>query len=154
MLPILLILIIFALILFRLSVPRLSPPPDTLGLDENGRLAPCPDIQGCVSTQATRQLHAIDPFSFSGDLAVAQQKMVTLLTDLPEATIITNQPGYIHAEFRSRVFRLIDDVEFSFEQTDGEIQFRSSLRLGYGDIGANRNRMERIRQLWDGTTSS
>jgi uncharacterized protein (DUF1499 family) len=45
----------------------------------------------------------------------------------------------------SMILRFIDDVEFYFDEATGFIEFRSASRLGYGDAGANRQRMETFR---------
>nr|MBP7592461.1 DUF1499 domain-containing protein [Chloroflexota bacterium] len=47
------------------------------------------------------------------------------------------------------VMQFIDDVEFYFDDTEGLIHFRSASRLGYGDGGTNRKRMEETRQMYD-----
>jgi uncharacterized protein (DUF1499 family) len=41
----------------------------------------------------------------------------------------------------------VDDVEFVFDDESKTIHFRSASRIGYGDYGVNRDRMEAIRML-------
>jgi uncharacterized protein (DUF1499 family) len=43
----------------------------------------------------------------------------------------------------------VDDVEFTFDETAGLIHFRSAARLGYGDMGMNRARMEAIQTAYE-----
>jgi uncharacterized protein (DUF1499 family) len=117
---------------------------DNLGV-ENGRLAPCPDSPNCVSTQATDEEHGIAPIAYSGEMDAANATILAILQADPQFTIITNTPTYIHAEARTAVWQFIDDVEFSFDEAEGLIHFRSASRLGYGDAGVNRQRMEAIR---------
>jgi len=57
--------------------------------------------------------------------------------------------NYIHAEFRSSIFRFIDDVEFSFPTDKNIIHVKSASRKGYYDFGANRRRAERLRVTFD-----
>ena len=52
------------------------------------------------------------------------------------------------AEYRSLIFRFIDDVDFLLDEKEGVIHFRSASRVGYSDLGANRKRMERIRKAF------
>jgi len=52
---------------------------------------------------------------------------------------------YLHVEFRSTLFRFVDDVEFVIDEPQGLIHIRSASRVGYSDLGANRKRMEKIR---------
>ncbi len=135
---------IVAFFVLRWLVGRASPMPDNLGV-ENGRLAPCPDSPNCVSTQATDEGYGIAPITYNGETAVAQAAILAILQADPQFTIITDTPTYIHAEAQTAVWQFIDDVEFFFDEADSLIHFRSASRLGYGDGGINRRRMEEIR---------
>jgi uncharacterized protein (DUF1499 family) len=135
---------VFALLRWLL-IPVASPRPDNLGL-QNGRLAPCPDSPNCVSTQAERSLHLIEPILYEAETAVVHQRLLRILDEMPRSTIIRTEPTYIHAEFRSPTWGFIDDVEFYFDEANRLIHFRSAARLGYGDRGVNRARMEEIRE--------
>ena len=44
------------------------------------------------------------------------------------------------------MFGFVDDVEFALDQKESLIQVRSASRLGVDDLGANRKRIETIRQ--------
>lgn len=149
-LVVLIILGVIAFFLLRGLVPRVSPMPDNFGV-ANGRLAPCPDSPNCVSTQATDALHGMEPIAYKGETAVAQAKLLAILAADDSYTLINQTPTYIHAEARSGLWRFIDDVEFFFDEATGLIQFRSASRLGYGDMGANRQRMEAFRNAFSET---
>lgn len=131
----------------RRLVESASPIPDNLGVT-NGRLAPCPNSPNCVSTQATDDLHGIAPISYEGTTQAAHQKIVAILQANSDVTLISETPTYIHAEARSALWRFIDDVEFYFDEAENVIHFRSASRLGYGDGGVNRQRMEAIREAF------
>lgn len=143
---ILIILIVGAVLFFvlRWLVGRVSPMPANLGV-ANGRLAPCPASPNCVSSYADDTEHGIDPIPYDGETAVAQAQILAIIQNMPNSTIVTNEPGYIHAEFRSSIWRFVDDVEFYFDEEASVIQFRSAARLGYEDMNANRSRMKEIR---------
>jgi uncharacterized protein (DUF1499 family) len=130
----------------RWLVQRASPMPDNLGA-ENGRLAPCPQSPNCVSTQAPdeEQEHSIAPIAYEEEASTAHASILAILQADAQFTLITNTPNYIHAEAKSNLWQFIDDVEFFFDEADSLIHFRSASRLGYGDGGANRQRMEAIR---------
>lgn len=134
-----------SLVLFRLMIPQLSPMPENLGLTDEGKLAGCPHSPNCVSTSATTAEQTIAPLTYSEDTAVAQDRLVRLIQEMPSATIQTNEPGYIHAVFATPIMGYRDDAEFYFDEEAGEIQLRSAARLGYSDMGVNRDRIERIR---------
>lgn len=112
------------------------------------RFAPCPDSPNCVSTQAPAddKEHAIAPIPYTGSLANAKQRLLALINTMPDTTIRMDEPDYIHVEYRSRLMRFVDDVEFYLDDATHQIHFRSSSRLGRGDLGVNRKRMEEIRQ--------
>lgn len=112
------------------------------------RFAPCPDSPNCVSTQAPAddKEHAIAPIPYTGSLANAKQRLLALINTMPDTTIMMDEPDYIHVEYRSRLMRFVDDVEFYLDDATHQIHFRSSSRLGRGDLGVNRKRMEEIRQ--------
>jgi uncharacterized protein (DUF1499 family) len=62
------------------------------------------------------------------------------------AHVVEQRDDHLYAEFTTPTLRFVDDVEFC---TDGrEIQVRSASRLGRGDHGVNRRRLEEIRARW------
>ena len=65
-----------------------------------------------------------------------------------DATFVVEEDTYWHVEFRSRVFRFVDDVEFLFDPADRQIHVRSASRVGYSDLGVNRRRIEKICTLF------
>jgi uncharacterized protein (DUF1499 family) len=114
-------------------------------------LAPCPDSPNCVSSLApgSDREHYIAPFSFSGDPAVAWQRLKAAMLAEKRVTIVEERQDYLHAEMRSLIFRFVDDIEFSLAADAGLINVRSASRVGYSDFGANRKRVERIRAAFD-----
>ena len=74
--------------------------------------------------------------------------MLQVLRDHPRTRIVQEEPGYLKAECRSRVFRFVDDVEILFDDGAKQIHFRSASRLGRKDFGVNRERMETIRKAF------
>ncbi len=141
-------LIITLLVLPILSLALLSMTgrrPSNLGV-RDGKLAPCPTSPNCVSTQADDDQHRIEPMSTSLSAEDSLRCLKQVLTEMPRVTIITERPDYLHAEFRSALFRFVDDVEFFITPNEQRIHFRSASRVGHGDLGVNRNRMELIRQ--------
>ena len=79
-------------------------------------------------------------------METAQKKLLSVIAGIPRTRIITKEKRFIHAEFISKIFRFVDDVEFYFDKK-GIISFRSASRWGYSDLGVNRERMETIRNL-------
>ncbi|MCG2747884.1 MAG: DUF1499 domain-containing protein [Desulfobulbaceae bacterium] len=121
-------------------------PPETQLVD--GRLRPCPDKPNCVSSEEQRADAQVAPLAFQGPPAAAWQA-------LKEAVLQTGgefrQEGdqYLWATFTSKVFRFVDDVEFRMVASENLIQVRSASRLGYSDLGVNRKRVEKLRELFN-----
>jgi uncharacterized protein (DUF1499 family) len=117
--------------------------PADLGV-KDGRLALCKRSPNCVSSQAdpADREHYIAPIRSRGDAMAAVRAAVQAM---PRATIIREAPGYLYAEFRTRLVRYVDDVEFWYD--GAVIQVRSASRLGRRDFGVNRRRVEALRAL-------
>jgi uncharacterized protein (DUF1499 family) len=113
---------------------------------ETGLFAPCPDSPNCVSTQAQDEEHGMPSLSYTDSQAEAKQRMVDIVNAMPRSTIVGEADDYLHVEFRSRIFRFVDDVELYFDDANKTVQFRSASRVGYSDMGVNRNRMTEISQ--------
>lgn len=123
--------------------------PERLSLAKVPR-APCPETPNCVAsyTPADDEVHAIAPLPLTGPPAEALAKLKRIVTSLARAKVVREEPGYLHAEFTSQLFRFVDDVEFFVDEGAGVVHFRSASRLGRGDSGVNRRRMEEIRALF------
>lgn len=106
-------------------------------------LPPCPKTPNCVSTQSADAGHRMEPLPY-GDLEEARGRLLTLLAGKKNARVVTVEPTYVHAEFRSALLRFVDDVSFLFDDRTKRLHFRSASRLGRSDFGVNRKRMEGI----------
>jgi len=113
-------------------------PPQNIGV-QDGRLTPCPDSPNCVSSYETEESHSIEP------LVAELNQIEQVLLGLDEANIVDAGDNYLYAEFTSRIMGYVDDVEFLFDPVNGITHVRSASRLGYGDMGVNRKRIEAIR---------
>jgi uncharacterized protein (DUF1499 family) len=82
------------------------------------------------------------PYLKSGEESM--NRLVAIVRDIKRATIVAATPSYLHVEFRSALFRFVDDVEFVPDDSAGVIHFRSASRTGYYDFGVNRKRMKEI----------
>ncbi len=131
--------------LFLLSLT--AERPRNLGV-QDGRLASCPGSPNCVSTQAADREHWIAPISVGSSAISPIETLADIVRSMPRTTIVEQSNNYLRVEFRSLIFRFPDDVEFYFEPESARIHFRSASRVGHSDLGANRDRMETIRQRW------
>lgn len=98
-------------------------------------------------TDANVAYAKISPLKFQGDGPPALARLKKLIeNDFKEATLITESDGYLRYEFKTKLLRFTDDVEFFLPEGEGHIHFRSASRLGRKDLGKNRARMEAIRE--------
>jgi len=119
----------------------------TTGLVE-GKLRACPEKPNCVCSEnypGKQSMHDIPSI-------VANGKDVDLLWGLLKdaviksgGTVVSETDSYLHAEFTSKFFHFIDDVEMRMDRSAGEIHIRSASRIGHSDLGVNR---QRIKQIW------
>ena len=86
----------------------------------------------------------MEPIPFGGSLSEARSRLLEVVCAMPRTTIVVERDDYLKIEFRSRLFRFVDDVEFYLKAERGLIQFRSAARVGYSDLGVNRRRLEKI----------
>ena len=114
--------------------------PDNLGV-RDGQLAACKLSPNCVSSQAnpSDREHYIAPIH--GSMAAVRKAVA----GMPRTTIVSEKENYLYAEFRTKLLRYVDDVEFFHDGT--VIHVRSCSRLGRRDFGVNRKRVEALRAL-------
>lgn len=125
--------------------------PPRLGVTADGRLTACRPTPNCVSSQAdpADAVHYVAPLAFppraGGAPGAAFAELRRVVAGGPRATIVGGAPGYLRAEYRSRIVGFVDDVEFLLDTGARTIHVRSASRLGRSDLGVNRARVEAIR---------
>ena len=153
------LLIVIALIVItgvlagQLGLLKGTPPTD-LGVHE-GKFKPPSKTPNSVSSQASlypdhpqRAYASIAPLSMKGDGdgTATLSRIAGIIKTMDGAEIVKMEPGYLYAQFTTRIMKYVDDAEFWFDPYAGVIQVRSSSRLGSSDLGVNRERIEFIRQ--------
>ncbi|CAM9655331.1 unnamed protein product [Ectocarpus sp. 12 AP-2014] len=133
-----------------LSTAVLTNPPDSssdgLGVVDD-LLADCPSTPTCVSSQDDRPYPFMEPWSYDGPFERAMSRLRNYL-EFNGAKVIASSPRYLRVEFEARnaIPASVDDAEFYFTPGDALVQFRCARRNGPTDFGANRRRMDGIRQ--------
>ena len=132
----------FALLGWWSQRPEITAP----GLVD-GRLRACAPAPRCVcsdSDQTGDTGHWIAPIDLGGAADAARWRVVRETLAAAGGAVTREDQGNLHATFTSRFFRFVDDLEL---RADGRrLQVRSSSRVGYSDLGANRARVEDLRQ--------
>lgn len=109
-------------------------------------IKPCPSSPNCVSSVDPDSKRFYPPYEVGSDPQRAWKELKAILSSLPRTKIVNETDNYINAEFKSRIFGFVDDVEFWLDSEAGEIHCRSAARTGSYDFGVNRRRLFDIEQ--------
>lgn len=125
--------------------------PNDLGA-RDGKLKPPSNTDNSVTSQAAmfpdhpqREYSDIAPLPLRGDGPATIAKIKSLVAAMPGAKIVKSEPDYLYAQYTTRVMKFVDDVEFWYDPQARVIQVRSASRVGKGDMGVNRQRIEAVR---------
>lgn len=105
-------------------------------------LPPCGTLPNCVNSYSGTGGSAIAPLQASAE---QWQELKRWLAQQADWTITDETADFVQAVVKTPLMRFRDDVQLAFISEAGEVQVRSSSRLGISDMGANRNRVESLR---------
>ena len=88
--------------------------------------------------------HYIEAIELAAGAAEESAGSVVAAIESLGGKVTGNDGEIIQATFTSGIFKFVDDVQVRIG-TD-KLQVRSSSRVGHSDLGANRKRIERLRQ--------
>ncbi len=111
----------------------------------DGHLVACPDKPNCVSSEGSTGDFFVEPLEISGSIVRQWQALQDVILEMG-GQIEERDEHFLHATFRSRLFRFIDDVTCRLDSETNSIQIRSASRVGYSDFGINRKRVEELRK--------
>jgi uncharacterized protein (DUF1499 family) len=111
-----------------------------------GRLKQCPGKPNCVNSEFVSDAeHYIEPLAYSADHAAQVLPWLkTIIRDMG-GSIQVEETDYLAATFTSSLFRFVDDLELRIDTDQKTIHLRSASRVGYGDGGVNRKRVELLK---------
>ncbi|MBC7484750.1 MAG: DUF1499 domain-containing protein [Rhizobacter sp.] len=128
-----------------------SSPPADLGV-RDGKLKPPSATDNSVSSQALlypdnprHQAARIAPLPLRGDGAMTLAKIRAVVEAMAGAKVVKSDAGYLYAQCTTPLMKFVDDVEFWYDPAAQVIQVRSASRVGKGDLGVNRKRIEAVR---------
>ena len=98
-------------------------------------LKPCIEVSHCVREEFEVE-NINQPFE------VIKQ----IIESTPRTKIVEKEGDYLHAEVTSRIMKYVDDLEVSYIPENKIIVIRSESRVGEGDFGVNRNRVDIIKR--------
>jgi len=120
--------------------------PEGVGL-KNERLKPCPSKPNCVSSLEEGQ-QSIEPLTYQRSADRTRKRLVTVVKENYSADLKTLSDTYIHLTVTTTL-GFVDDLQFLVRPEQKTIHIRSASRIGYSDLGANRDRIEVIRQRFN-----
>ncbi len=136
-------------LLAALTGCAVSQPPRAVRAQDPQRLTRCASVPACVSSQADLgTFHHVEPFTYTGGEDRALRALLQALRDDGEGAVIDSSRQAVHVTYRTPT-GLIDDLTFVFQPAQGVIDVKSASRLGVADFGANRRRVERLRERFD-----
>ena len=94
-------------------------------------LKPCIQVSHCV-----REELKVD------NIDLPYEKVKSIVENSPRTKIVESDGDYLHAEVTSRIMKYVDDLEISFSPEKNNILIRSESRVGDGDFGVNRKRVD------------
>ena len=97
-------------------------------------LKPCIEVSHCVREEFEVE-NINQPFE------VIKQ----IIESTPRTKIVEKEGDYLHAEVTSRIMKYVDDLEVSYIPEKNIIVIRSESRVGEGDFGVNKKRVELIK---------
>ena len=114
----------------------------------NGTLRQCPGTPNCVVSEYNVKDSYIEPLAFSGEPVAAWKNVKDAVAELG-GRLEKDDGGYLWATFRSSFWGFVDDLELRMDGPGKVIQVRSASRVGKGDMGVNRKRVEKLRELFN-----
>ena len=144
------VVLLIGLLLIVLSIASRKQP--ELGL-VNGQLRPCPATPNCVCSEWPGAGAFIEPlhYSIARDAAWDSIKQAIISTG---GEIVHEQNAYLQTRYVTPLLRYVDDVELRLDEDRHVIHIRSASRVGRSDLGANRQRVSRIKNAFDRQVSS
>ena len=100
-------------------------------------LKPCIEVAHCVREELDVQ-NKSKPF----------EEIKQIIENTPRTKIVDIDGDYLHAEVTSRIMKYIDDLEVSYLPQKNQIIIRSESRVGEGDFGVNKKRVELIKNKY------
>lgn len=118
-----------------------------LGLSD-GRLKEIPNKDNAVSTDTALKEKQIEALPFKETLVKSQEAMLQALVSYGGIEIVTEEAGYIYAVATTGKMKYHDDIEIYFDEEAKIIRYRSASRAGYSDMGLNRERYNKLTELY------
>jgi len=113
-----------------------------------GKFSELPISPNAVSSRTDQTDKRVEPLSYIGTRQESMDKMLKAFKTYGTHDLVTMDDNYVHAVFITGFFKFRDDLELYFDDKAKLIHYRSASRLGYSDMGLNRNRSNELKKLY------
>lgn len=113
-----------------------------------GQFEPLSGNPNGVSTQTDDAEAVVDPWPFKEDRAATMQAIKNAVAAYDGVEIVEENEDYLRVLFTTRKMRFRDDAEFYLDSDARQVHFRSQSRAGKSDLGLNRQRHEKLTELY------
>lgn len=117
--------------------------PKNLGVN-NARLSELPNSPNGVSTQTSQLDKLVDVLKYKDDGETTRDKIKEICIDFGNSKLEAENDFYMRFVFTTGKMKYNDDVEFFFDDKNQVVHYRSNSRVGYSDMGLNKERYLKI----------
>ena len=141
-------IIIIAIVIIFIILGLMSRSGQAPGMVD-GKLSKCSEKPNCVCSEHKEDAsHYIAPMVISNKTAnesfVAVKKVILKMG----GTLVDESDHYLAATFSSALFGFVDDLEIRIDSDKQLLHLRSASRVGHGDRGVNKKRVELLKMLF------
>ena len=107
----------------------------------NNTFQEIPETPNAVSSLTIQEDKWVEPWPMIKDIKTSWHKVLETISNHGGIIVHQKEYNYIHAVFISDLMGFRDDVEWLFDHHN-LIHYKSASRVGYSDMGVNRQRYE------------
>ncbi|MFT5220557.1 MAG: hypothetical protein ACI9LO_002998 [Planctomycetota bacterium] len=146
--------LMLAAVIFFIVLGIMSRSGNAAGLID-GKLSACPDKPNCICSEFSGDnSHYLSPLALNKTIAeTAMSNLHAVVSELG-GEIQTADQYYLAARFKSALFGFVDDLEIRIDVEGQKIHLRSASRVGHGDLGANKKRIDQLKKMYQSRVGS
>ena len=107
------------------------------------------DKPNWVSSRTKSKSHLMLALKYKDQPQQAMARLKLIIESMSGSKIISSDDQSYTVEYTTRILRFVDDLYFEINADLNVIDFISKSRIGYSDLGANRSRIEQVRDLFE-----
>ena len=108
-----------------------------------GKLQACKATPNCICTEDFDNKNA-EPINIQGVEAATAWEALKSVVVATGGKIESDDGKHLWATYTTPIFRFVDDFEARLDEQQAVIHLRSASRVGHGDMGVNKKRVDTI----------